>query len=342
MQLVLKHLRKIFAVLAIAFLTTSCASYFLPSLEKTPWEILNLPTDSTLTDVAFTNNLNHGWLVGSDSTLMETTDGGQTWKQRSLDLGDQRYVFTSVSFSGQEGWVTGQPNILLHTEDGGQTWLRVPLNSKLPGAPIIVSALGPDTAELSTDIGAIYRTKDGGRNWKALILSAPTVEGAIGAVRNLTRSADGQYVAVSSRGSFYSTWKPGEATWTPHNRETSRKLQNMGFAKDGKLWLIARGGQIQFGASDDFEDWTDPINPESATSWGFLDMDYRTPDEIWVSGGGGTLLGSYDGGQTWFKDRTVEDVPSNLYRIVFVTPDKGFIFGQRGAVLRYVGPSKTA
>ncbi len=342
MQLVLRHLRKIIAVLAIAVFATSCSSYFLPSLDKAPWQILSLSTDATLTDVAFTGDLNHGWLVGSDSTLMETADGGQTWKQKALGLGDQRYVFTSISFEGQEGWVTGQPNILLHTSDGGSNWSRVPLNSKLPGAPIVITALGPDSAELSTDIGAIYRTKDGGRNWKALISSAPTVEGAVGAIRNMTRSSDGQYVAVSSRGSFYSTWKPGQDTWTPHNRETSRRLQNMGFGKDGKLWLIARGGQIQFGASDDFEEWGDPINPETSTSWGFLDMDYRTSDEVWVSGGGGTLLCSYDGGQTWFKDRSVEDVPSNLYRIVFVTPEKGFIFGQRGALLRYVGSSKTA
>ncbi|NJL44727.1 MAG: photosystem II assembly protein, partial [Leptolyngbyaceae cyanobacterium SM2_3_12] len=66
-----------------------------------------------------------------------------------------------------------------------------------------------------------------------------------------------------------------------------------------------------------------------------LDMAFRTPDEVWVTGGGGNLLCSFDGGQTWFKDKAVNDVPSNLYRIVFDGPDKGFILGQRGTILKY-------
>jgi len=48
---------------------------------------------------------------------LETTDGGQTWQPKSLEL-DQNYLFSSVSFVGQEGWIAGEPSILLHTDDG--------------------------------------------------------------------------------------------------------------------------------------------------------------------------------------------------------------------------------
>lgn len=64
-------------------------------------------------------------------------------------------------------------------------------------------------------------------------------------------------------------------------------------------------------------------------------MAYRTPDEVWVGGGSGNLIVSQDGGKTWSKDREVESVPSNLDKIVFISPDKGFILGQRGNLLRY-------
>ncbi|PSN10190.1 photosystem II assembly protein, partial [filamentous cyanobacterium CCP5] len=172
-------------------------------------------------------------------------------------------------------------------------------------------------------------TEDGGRTWKALI------QGAVGVVRNMVRSEDGRYVAVSSRGNFYSTWAVGQDQWIPHNRQNSRRLQNMGFDKDGKLWVIARGGQVRFSNSRASDDFTEAISPEFGTSWGLLDMAFRTADEVWVTGGGGNLLCSFDGGQTWYKDKSVQDVPSNFYRVKFVGPDTGFILGQQGAILRY-------
>ncbi len=161
------------------------------------------------------------------------------------------------------------------------------------------------------------------------------VQEAVGVLRNISRSPDGKYVAVSSRGSFYSTWEPGQDAWQPHNRTSSRRLQNMGFGKDGRLWLLARGGLVQFNSNLESEEWEDPVSPEFATSWGLLDLAYRTPEEIWLSGGSGNLLVSFDGGQTWQKDKDVENVPSNFYRIIFVSSEQGFILGQGGTLLRY-------
>ncbi|MDY7014437.1 MAG: photosynthesis system II assembly factor Ycf48, partial [Cyanobacteriota bacterium] len=278
-----------------------------------------------------------GWLVGSKTTLFETTDGGQTWDERQLDLGEESATFTSVSFSGQEGWVVGKPSILLHTTDGGTTWSRVTLSAKLPGSPYSILALGSDSAEMTTDVGAIYRTEDGAKTWKAL------VQEAVGVVRNLARSPQGEYVAVSSRGNFYSTWQPGQNAWNPHQRNSSRRLQNMGFAPDGRLWLVARGGQLQFTTTPQDPDTWDEVNyPEPGTSWGLLDVAYRTPEEIWVSGGSGNLLVSFDGGNTWQKDRQVEEVPSNLYKIVFIDAEKGFVLGDRGHLLEYEPQTKAA
>jgi photosystem II stability/assembly factor-like uncharacterized protein len=324
-------LRRGLIVLVVMVMASGCSNYFLSDTEVHPWQVIQLSSESTLSDIAFTEDTNHGWLVGSRNTLMETQDGGSTWTERPLDLEDKAYTFTAVDFAGNEGWVAGMPPILLHTNDGGTNWEKLPISSQLPGNPFLITALGPGTAELATDIGAIYRTEDQGKTWKAL------VQGAVGVVRNMTRCEDGRYVAVSSRGNFYSTWAPGDAEWTPHNRQNSRRLQNMGFDKDGKLWMIARGGQVRFANSRGAEDFQEANNPEFASSWGLLDMAFRTANELWVSGGGGNLLFSADGGQTWQKDKAVENVPSNLYRIIFTGDDQGFVLGQRGVLLRYQG-----
>lgn len=321
---------KVVALLMVSVLATSCGTVFLAETETNPWEVIALPTEASISDVAFAKGGEHGWLVGSRTTLLESTDAGKTWDPRTLELGEQQYTFTSIDFSGNEGWLVGQPSIMLHTTDGGTSWSNIPLDPQLPGQPLLVTATGKNAAELATDIGAIYKTEDGGQQWKGLVQSA------VGVVRNMTRNEDGRYVAVSSRGNFYSTWVPGDEAWKPHNRENSKRLQNMGFTKDGLLWLIARGGQMQFGTeSVAYEDWTDPVNPEFASSWGLLDIDYRTPEELWVTGGSGNLLVSNDAGETWKKDKAVEDVPTNFYRIKFLDGDRGYVLGQRGYLLRY-------
>jgi photosystem II stability/assembly factor-like uncharacterized protein len=334
MNLLMRKLKQIVTLLAVALLCISCSN--IPSTVTNPWRMIALPTQANFADLAFTDDPNRGWLVGNQATLFETSDGGETWQERVIDFGEEKISFTGVSFSGQEGWITGKPSILLHTNDGGQTWSRIPLSAKLPGAPYDILALEPKTAEMVTDLGAIYQTTDGGRTWQAL------VEGAVGVARTISRSIDGEYVAVSARGNFYSTWKPGQTEWTPHQRTSSRRLQNMGFSQDGRLWLLARGGQLQFSESDDLENWEETKYPEPSTSWGLLDLAFRTPEEIWVAGGSGNLLRSSDRGKTWEKDRALEDIPSNFYKIVFNTPNKGFILGQGGILLKYEPEAEAA
>ncbi len=331
------RLVSILMLAAILGLTTTACSQ-VPSMTANPWQLVSLPTQATLLDLAFTGSEpSHGWLVGTGSTLLETLDGGQSWQERSPELengSDSR--FTSVSFFGQEGWVAGKPSVLLHTEDGGRSWSQLPLSSKLPGAPTMVTALGPSSAEMVTDVGAIYRTRDGGQTWRALVSEA------VGVLRNLSRSTEGQYVAVSARGNFYSTWKPGQTTWGYHNRNTSRRIQNMGFNPDGSLWMLSRGGQLQFSDPTNPETWEKPRAPEFSVSIGLLDLTYQNPKELWLAGGSANLLHSMDGGQTWEKDRAVETIPSNFYRVVFQGRDKGFILGQQGTLLRYDSAAASA
>jgi photosystem II stability/assembly factor-like uncharacterized protein len=327
MNLLFNRLKQILVFIVVGFLCISCSK--VPSISQNPWQLISLETDATFADLAFTSNSNHGWLVGTKASLFETNDGGETWQPKIIELGEEKISFTGISFNGDEGWITGQPSILLHTTNGGTNWDRIPLSDELPGIPYDVIALAPNTAEMVTNLGAIYQTTDSGKTWKGL------VEGAVGFARNISRSADGKYVAVSAKGNFYSTWQPGDREWTPHNRNSSKRLQNMGFFGDNRLWLIARGGQIQLSKDDNFEEWEEPINPEYSTSWGFLDLATRQGNEIWLAGGSANLLVSPDAGITWEKDREVESVPSNFYKIVFLNPDQGFVLGERGVLLKY-------
>ncbi|MGH8001837.1 MAG: photosynthesis system II assembly factor Ycf48 [Brasilonema sp.] len=324
---IVKIYQRILALFVVILMCVGCSH--VPSTSYNPWEIIAVPSDAKLLDIAFTGDPQHGFLVGSNATLLETKDGGATWQPLELKLDDQRYRFNTISFAGKDGWIAGEPSLLLHSSDEGRSWSRIPLSEKLPGNPVSILALGQNTAEIATDVGAIYRTTDGGQNWKG------QVEQAVGVVRNIERSPEGKYVAVSAKGNFYSTWEPGLNAWVPHNRNSSRRVENMGFTENGQMWMLARGGQIQFSDSANPEQWLEVQYPELSASWGLLDLAYRTPNEIWISGGSGNLLRSSDGGKTWEKDRDVEDVPANFYKIVFLSPEKGFVIGDRGVLLKY-------
>ncbi|KAJ6916701.1 hypothetical protein NC652_019194 [Populus alba x Populus x berolinensis] len=258
------------------------------------WERVYLPIDPgvVLLDIAFVpDDTNHGFLLGTRQTIMETKDGGNTWVQRSIPSAedeDFNYRFNSISFKGKEGWIVGKPAILLYTADSGETWERIPLSAQLPGDMVYIKATEEKSAEMVTDEGAIYVTSNRGYNWRAAVqesVSATlnrTVSSGIsgasyytGTFNTVNRSPNGNYVAVSSRGNFYLTWEPGQAFWQPHNRAIARRIQNMGWRADGGLWLLVRGGGLYLskgtGISEEFEEI-----PVQSRGFGILDVGYRS------------------------------------------------------------------
>jgi photosystem II stability/assembly factor-like uncharacterized protein len=302
------------------------------------WEqVTDLPMGATLYDIDFdSSDPNHGYIVGSKGTFLETTDAGKTWVPRSfLDLDPDEevtYRFEKVSFKDGEGWIIGKPPILLHTADAGKSWERIPLSPKLPGEPSTVFATGPGecghacvcacvracvralstdqgqglgcvcgaewvhggprptdliditdfgdptqtknqtnplhcnpgSAEMTTSTGAVYKTTNAGRNWKAQVketidatlnrISSSGVKGAsyfTGSVISVVRDqATGAYLAVSSRGNFFLTWQPGQDFWVPHNRGTSRRIQNMGFIKVPLCVFFVQGKRVGGGRAE--------------------------------------------------------------------------------------------
>ena len=327
----MKRLFSSLAAIVLAFALTGCVSTSLPSAQTSPWEAVDIHTKSNPLDLAFSDS-QHGFLVGSNRLILETNDAGASWTEMALDLPEEEnFRLISIDFSGEEGWIVGQPGLLLRSEDGGQNWSRLFLDTKLPGEPYMVTALGRNSAELATNVGAVYRTNDAGSSWQA------QVEDAAGAVRDLRRSPEGNYISVSSLGNFFATWNQGEARWTPHQRESSQRLQAMGFQPNGNLWMVARGAQLRFNQdAANPDEWSKPIVPIT-NGYGYLDMAWDPNGSIWAGGGSGTLLVSNDEGKTWQMDPVGEKQPTNFSHIAFFSDGKGFVLGERGSLLRWVG-----
>jgi len=320
------------------------------------WEVVNLPLppEVVLLDIAFVpDNPKRGFLLGTKQTLLETNDGGKTWTKKGLEAAQDEgfnYRFNSISFSGNEGYIVGKPPILLHTSNGGDSWERVPLNAKLPGTPVLITALpGEGQAEMTTDVGAIYVTSNAGLLWKAAVqetvdatLNRTVSSGISGAsfytgqFSSVKRSPEGKYVAVSSRGNFYMTWEPGQTFWQPHNRASARRLQDMGWRPEGGLWLATRGGDLFFNNDEKNLENFKQVN-FGARGFGILDVGFQPDGTLWAAGGSGTLYKSADGGKKWKRTKSADKIPGNLYAVKFVNEKQGFILGNASILLRYIG-----
>ena len=114
----------------------------------------------------------------------------------------------------------------------------------------------------------------------------------------------------------------------------------MGFVRDKiseGLWMSTAGGEISKSASDlDAQLINIPFDKLQIKSggYGILDVVFLPNTKIgWAVGGGGTIFGSKDGGATWQKDKSADDLPTNLYKIKFFGKT-GYILGSNGVLLR--------
>jgi photosystem II stability/assembly factor-like uncharacterized protein len=195
--------------LGLALGVGGCTTSHLPIAEGSPWQAVELPSRSNPLDLAFTD-ANHGFLVGSNRLILETEDGGASWQERALELpAEENFRLLSIDFQGQEGWIVGQPGLLLHSDDSGSSWTRLLLDTKLPGDPYLITALGPRRAELATNVGAIYATSDAGNSWQAEVADRATIEITY-------EKALGGYCIV---GKTKIMPKPGKATLLPNGIE---------------------------------------------------------------------------------------------------------------------------
>ena len=118
----------------LCFVLSSCSSTGVKMNESSPWKTIQFEDQANALDVDFIDD-SHGFLVGSNRLIMESTDGGETWEKRSLDItAEENFRLLDIDFNGSEGWLIGQPSLVMHTFDEGKNWTRLSLG-KLPGQP---------------------------------------------------------------------------------------------------------------------------------------------------------------------------------------------------------------
>ena len=300
--------------------------------------------------------------------VYRSKDAGRTWMHRGLD--DTRHIGRvslhptdpDVAYVAALGslWAPSADRGVFKTTDGGQTWKKSLYLDSLTGAvDLVMDPTDPNTLyaaayqRLRTAWGfngggpgsGIYKTMDGGANWRRLTSGLPTGDiGRIGlAVAQTKGRALNALIEHGTEGGTYRTEDGGE-TWTRVSRQNPRPMYYSHIyidpTNDQRVWILA---EPILKSEDGGRSWR--RMPTSPTYDVGLHSDFhamwinpRDPRHFYIAGDGG-LGESFDMGETYAR---FSNLPlAQIYGIGADTRDPYWIYVGLQDNHSWMGPSAT-
>ena len=166
------------------------------------WTLIHQQNENQVFYALHFTDLDNGWMVGKEGTILHSTDGGKNWGQQNSGTTANLW---DVSFAdAATGWVCGHNNTLLKTTDGGNSWQNFSPGDAPERLFVSVHFTDANNGWFCTNQGEISRTTDGGMTWQ-LVLKFPS-SGSLMSV------LDAQTVFVEHGEKLYST-HDGGASW---------------------------------------------------------------------------------------------------------------------------------
>jgi photosystem II stability/assembly factor-like uncharacterized protein len=246
-----------------------------------------------LQGICFVDSL-YGWAVGDQSTIIKTSNGGQTWRELKSPYNT---LFHEVYFFDRDrGWIIGGGDeggyygVILITTNGGENWIVK--------SPFIQHGPIYDMSFVSAKTGyiagpyRIIKTTNGGINWTDL-----TNTGSASTVFFID-SLTGWYGNVE--GDIFKTADGGQ-NWTHLKNLFWHWHKEIRFVSPKTGWIISKG------LYDNYSTIYKTV--DGGNSWYLQDSvifaDYKEIEVIdslnaWIVGENGQIRYTEDGGQLWF------------------------------------------
>ncbi len=283
------------SVIAICLATWPSTAAAAPFLDG-GWIWRSPLPDGSPNGVVFADS-DHGWMISDIGTsLMATTDGGQTWMPQDVSSAFS-YGPLGVSFpDASHGCIVGPYGRVAVTSDGGVNWMgrRAPTDSFLWEVAFADAycgwAVGDVDWRTNARHSAIVATADGGDTW------ALQDSGTAGGLRGVSSPDSMHCWAVGYNGTITATSDGGQH-WVVQDSQSSKDLRAVDFVDDLHGWAVGSGGAI-LATTDGGLTWVAQTSGSASTLIAVSAVDSL---RCWAVGADGLVLSTDDGGAHWIS-----------------------------------------
>jgi photosystem II stability/assembly factor-like uncharacterized protein len=351
-------IRSLFALYVIlAFLASSWDSFERSSSsaslstpgQRPEWTAQSSGVLAKLSGVFFVDR-DHGWVVGSNGTLLATEDGGAKWLRQTLPERQRNEALNDVwFFNSGRGLLLGEYGLfnrrgdidwservfLMISKDRGANWEAGTLRRPPVSILLRMSFANDQIGWAVGEAGTIQRTIDGGATWA--LQEAPTRK----LLNDVAVIDDSHAWAVGAGGTILRTVDGGR-NWDEQSSGGAQALRAVHFVDSQRGWAVGAKGAIISTANGGAR-W---LRQTSGVELNLNDVVFLNAKEGqregqregWIAGDRGLLLHTTDGGATW--ENVELSARGSLSRLFFIAPDCGWVVGTSGAIFKYGRTSK--
>ena len=257
--------------------------------------------------------------VATKLRLAEGEDeGGAAWEKEydvagspqpveRIYKGEIRENFYGAHFvDAKQGWLVGYYGTIIATKDGGKTFTAQPTGV----TNLLKSVYFTDASHgwvVGVD-GIILNTTDGGLHWNQ------QKSGTDEYLRDVF-FFDSSHGFAAARGTLLLETTDGGETWTPIDLPGKRddRINHLRYV-NGTLWAVGEFGMIQ-ASKDQGKTWEQKTTDVKMT---LTDIAFSDADHGVITGFGGAILRTSDGGNTWETGKL--NPGKNIFGITAVSP----------------------